>query len=187
MEDHKPMLKNSESRYGAVSITLHWLMFLLIAAVYACIELRELYPRGSDPREALKTWHFMLGLTVFCLVWVRIAIYALWPRPAIHPAPSAWQVRLARLVHLLLFLLMVGMPIGGWLILSGEGDSIPFWGLQLPPLMAQNEALAETIESVHKTVGKIGYFLIGAHALAALIHHYFLKDNTLRRMLPGGK
>lgn len=48
------------------------LMLLLFIAVYACIELRELYPKGSDPREALKSWHFMLGLSVFVLVWLRL-------------------------------------------------------------------------------------------------------------------
>ncbi len=50
-------------RYGALSIGLHWLMLLLIAAVYACIELRGNFPKGSDMREGLKTWHLMLGLT----------------------------------------------------------------------------------------------------------------------------
>ena len=58
--------------YSRVSIALHWLMLVLLAAVFACIELRVNYPRGSDIREALKTWHFMLGLLVFVLVWVRL-------------------------------------------------------------------------------------------------------------------
>ncbi len=178
------MLSQSESRYGTLSITLHWAMFVLMAAVYACIELREFFPRGSDPREALKTWHFMLGLTVFVLVWIRIAIYFFRTRPPISPAPPAWQQRLATIMHVLLLLLMVGMPIGGWLILSAEGHAIPFWGLELPPLVAENESLAHTVEEIHETVGKIGYFLIGLHALAALVHHYMLRDDTLRRMLP---
>ena len=57
------------ARYNSFSIGLHWLMLVQLIAVYACIELRELYPKGSDPREALKTWHFMLGLSVFVLVF----------------------------------------------------------------------------------------------------------------------
>ena len=60
--------KNTNYRYGSLSIGLHWLMFLLMIAVYATIELREFYPKGSDPREALKVWHFMLGLSVLALV-----------------------------------------------------------------------------------------------------------------------
>lgn len=49
--------RNNHQRYGYLSIGLHW----LILAVYACIELRELFPKHSDPRNALQTWHFMLG------------------------------------------------------------------------------------------------------------------------------
>ena len=68
------MLRNSDARYGSLAVTLHWFMLLLIAAVYACIELRVNFPRGSDPREALKTWHFMLGFGVLLLVIVRLAM-----------------------------------------------------------------------------------------------------------------
>jgi superoxide oxidase len=59
-------------RYGRLSIIIHWVTLAILIAVYACIELREIYPRGSEIREALKTWHYMLGLTVFLLVWLRI-------------------------------------------------------------------------------------------------------------------
>lgn len=61
-------IKAETARYGRLSIGLHWLMLLLIAAVYATIELKGNFPKGSEPRELLKHWHFMLGLTVFGLV-----------------------------------------------------------------------------------------------------------------------
>ncbi len=71
------------------------------------------------------------------------------------------------------------------MILSGEAKVIPFWfGLELPPLIAPNKEVAETVEEVHETFGKIGYFLIGLHALVAIAHHYLRRDNTLVRMLP---
>jgi cytochrome b561 len=177
--------KNTTSRYGAISIGLHWLMFLLIAAVYACIELRELYPKGSEPRDALKMWHFMLGLSVFVLVWLRLGLRVLQPTPAILPPPSTWQQVSAKVMHGLLYALMIGMPLAGWMILSAEGKPIPFYGLELPALIAQNEATGEWIEEIHETTGKVGYFLIGLHALAALFHHYVLRDNTFKRILPG--
>lgn len=66
--------KHTTDHYSSLSIVMHWLMLLLLVAVYACIELRELYPKGSDPRETLKQWHFMLGLAVFALVWLRLAL-----------------------------------------------------------------------------------------------------------------
>ena len=95
------------------------------------------------------------------------------------------QKLVAKLMHAALYALMIGMPLLGWLVLSAEGDPIPFFGLQLPPLIGPNEGLEETIKEIHETFGTVGYFLIGLHAAAALFHHYFVRDNTLKRMLPG--
>ncbi|MFO1377666.1 MAG: cytochrome b [Steroidobacteraceae bacterium] len=170
-------------RYGKLTIALHWFMLLLLGAVYACIELRELYPRGSDPRNLLKTWHFMLGLSVFVLVWVRIAARLAGGTPPITPPPAALQALAGRIVHLALYALMIAMPLGGWLILSAEGDAVPFFGLTLPPLVGPDKDLAELVEEIHATAGTVGYWLIGLHAAAALFHHYVLRDDTLRRML----
>jgi superoxide oxidase len=175
------------SHYDRLSISLHWIMLVLLVAVYACMELREFYPKGSDIREGMKSWHFMLGLTVLALVIVRIAVRALRPAPPITPKQPSWQRWLARSVHLLLYAFMIGMPIAGWIILSASGKTIPFFGLALPPLTGENQALAGQVKELHETAASVGYFLIGFHAAAALFHHYFVKDNTLRRMLPGRK
>lgn len=64
--------KNSDNRYSTVSIALHWLMLVLLIAVYACIELRGIFPKGSGGRTLIKEAHFMLGQTVFVLVWLRL-------------------------------------------------------------------------------------------------------------------
>jgi cytochrome b561 len=164
---------------------LHWLMLLLLVAVYACIDLREIYPKGSDPREALKAWHFMLGLSVLGLVGLRVIARLLsGPIPPIEPVPAKLQHLSAALIHLALYALLIGMPLAGWLLLSASGKPIPFFGLQLPALIGENKELAKQIKEVHETVGTIGYFLVGIHAAAALAHHYLIKDNTLLRMLP---
>ncbi|WP_417595991.1 cytochrome b [Parasphingorhabdus sp.] len=171
-------------RYGRLSIAMHWLMLLLIVAVYACIELREFYPKGSDIREGFKAWHFTLGLTVLGMVAFRIVIRIAQATPPITPEPSTWQRLLARIVHITLYLFMICMPIAGWLILSASGKPIPFFGFGLPSLIEENKDLAGQIKDLHETVGSFGYYLIGLHALAALAHHYLWKDNTLKRMLP---
>ena len=176
--------RNSTDRYGSLSIGLHWLMLLLLAAVYACIELRELFPKGSDPRDALKTWHFMLGLSVLVLVSLRFAVHLTGPIPRIVPDPLRWQKLSAKLMHLALYVLMIAMPLVGWLILSAEGKPIPFFGLQLPALIGESKYLAELTKEIHETSGTVGYYLIGLHAAAALFHHYVVRDNTLRRILP---
>lgn len=176
--------KNTHIRYGTLSIGLHWLMLLLIIAVYASINLRELYPKGSDPREALKAWHFMLGLCVFVLVSLRIYARLSGPTPSIKPELARWQHLLAKFMHIALYALMVGMPLLGWLQLSAAGKVIPFFGYELPALMGENKDLAGIVKDVHEFIGTAGYFLIGIHALAALYHHYVKHDNTLLRMLP---
>jgi cytochrome b561 len=176
--------RNSIRRYGSLSIGLHWLMLVLLATVYASIELREFFPKGSDPREALKLWHYMLGLSVLVLVLLRLAVYMIGPVLRIEPEPTAWQKLLAKLMHFALFVLMIGMPLAGWLILSAEGKPVPFFGLELPALVDENKDLAKIADEIHETAGVVGYWLIGLHAAAALFHHYVVRDDTLRRMLP---
>lgn len=175
----------TQSRYSGLSIAMHWLMLALIAGVYACIELKGNFPKGSETRELLKQWHFMLGLGVFALVWLRILGRLLSPTPPIEPAAPAWQNVLAKLMHLALYALMIGAPLAGWLILSAAGKPIPFFGLELPPLIDKNPDLAGQIKEIHETAGTVGYWLIGLHAVAALFHHFVSRDNTLTRMLPG--
>jgi len=175
---------NTTSRFGALSIGMHWLMLALLIAVYACMELRGYWPRGSDLREGLKMWHFMLGLSVFALVLLRLAIRLSGPTPLVQPELPAWQRQLSRLVHASLYAFMLAMPILGWLTLSAETKPIPFFGLQLPALIGPDKAFAHSVQDLHETIGTIGYYLIGLHAAAALFHHYVMHDNTLLRMLP---
>jgi superoxide oxidase len=180
-------LHNNTERYGSLSIGLHWFMLILLAAVYACMEFRGYFPKGSEPRELMKTWHYMLGISVLILVIVRIAINLWAPTPTIIPAPPAWQILLAKLMKFALYALMLGMPILGWLILNGSGDTVPFFGLHLPTIVAENENLVEFVEEIHEIGATVGYVLIGLHAIAGLYHHYFMKDNTLLRILPKAK
>jgi len=177
-------LRNTLQRYGSMQITLHWAMLLLLAAVYACIELRGYFPKGSDTREALKTWHFALGLTVLALATVRVVIQLLGPSPRIIPVPPRWQSITGKVVHIALYAFMLGMPIVGWLLLSAQAKVIPFFGLELPGLIPANSNVAEQLKEIHEAIGTLGYVLIGIHAAAALTHHYFVRDNTLRRILP---
>lgn len=87
-------------------------------------------------------------------------------------------------MHGLLYAFLILMPLLGWLTLSAGGKPIPFFGLELPALVGPDKALASTVKEIHETIGTVGYYLIGLHAAAALYHHYFVHDDTLRRMLP---
>jgi len=175
---------NTRSRYGAASIFFHWLMVVLIVAVYAAMDLKSLTPKGSAGRANMATWHYLLGLSVFLIVWLRLAASWIGVTPAIDPPPPAWQDRLAGLVHVLLYAFMIVMPLLGWLTVSAKGESVGLLGFTLPPLTAKNDAFAKTVKDVHESLATVGYFIIGLHALAALFHHYVVRDNTLLRMWP---
>jgi cytochrome b561 len=70
------------------------------------------------------------------------------------------------------------------LILSAANKPIPFYGFELPALIAPDMDTAKFIKGWHERIGNWGYWLIGLHALAGLYHHYVQRDNTLVRMLP---
>lgn len=178
------MKNTNANKFGALSIGLHWLMLLLLVLVYASMELRGIFPKGSASREAMKTGHYLLGLSVFILVWIRLIARLGHETPAIQPTPSKWQTYLSQAVHLALYVFMIAMPLIGWMLLSAEGKPIPFFGLQLPSLIAENKTQADQIKEWHEAIGKAGYILVGLHAVAALFHHYVVRDNTLRRMIP---
>jgi cytochrome b561 len=178
-------VKNTAERYGSISIGLHWLTFAVLVAVYACINLTEAYPEGSNFRDSLKSWHFMLGLTVLILAASRLASRIGRRAPGITPPLPLWQSRLAGAIHVALYAVMIAMPTLGWLMLSAAGKPIPFFGSLLPPLLAENRDLAHQLKEVHEVIGTIGYFLIGAHISAGLFHHFVTRDDTLVRMLPG--
>ena len=74
-------LRNRSDRYGMPSIALHWLMLLLLVAVYATVNLAEAFPKGSVQRDGLRAWHFALGLSVLVLVVVRLCLLYTSPSP----------------------------------------------------------------------------------------------------------
>ncbi|MFF7709691.1 cytochrome b/b6 domain-containing protein [Pseudomonas sp. NPDC007930] len=172
-------------RYATLSITLHWLTVLLFIALYACIELKGYVPRGTPLRAALVGGHGIFGVSIFLLVWLRLLARKLYAAPPIEPRPPRWQTGLAHATHSLLYLLMIVPPVLAWLMLALAGKPFPWLGFELPSPMAQDPDLAKTLKAVHEWIGNAGYWLIGLHALAGLFHHYVVRDNTLKRMLPG--
>jgi cytochrome b561 len=175
--------KSNQTRYGWISIAMHWLMVVLLVAVYAFMELKSLTPKGSPGRESMAWWHYSLGLAVFALVWLRLLARLTGAAPAVEPALPRWQLLFARAVQGGLYALMIALPLLGWLTLSARGVAIPFFGIELPALLGASKPLAGNLKEIHETLATAGYFLAGLHAAAALYHHYVRRDNTLRLML----
>jgi cytochrome b561 len=176
--------KSTKKGYGWPAIAMHWLVLVLLIAVYASMELKGIFAKGSPGRANMATWHYTLGLSVFCLAWLRLAIRLSGAEPLIDPAPPAWQARLATLMHWALYGLLFALPLLGWLTLSAKGKPVPFFGFELPALVAANESLGKWLKDIHETSATAGYGLIGLHAVAALYHHYARRDNCMKLMLP---
>ena len=172
-------------RYAPPSVFLHWLIALLIAIAYAAVITKGYLPRGSDQRAFSLTLHEWTGVAVLVLVVPRLLWRLIKGAPAALPG-QGWLVRTASsATHLLLYLFMFAQPILGYLTLNAGGHvlTIPGLDVALPQFVGKDDELRRSIKEIHETIGNAFYWVIGFHALAALWHHYFRRDDTLRRML----
>lgn len=177
-------INNTLKRYGSASMALHWLTVVLVIVAYLSMEYRGLWPKGSVERDLMKQAHFLAGFSILALTLLRMGWRFSQPNPAIEPALQRSMQVLAKLGHLALYAMLLGLPLLGWLALSGWGKPIELFGVAIPALIEPDKALAKTVIGWHEDIAKLGYWLIGAHALIALWHHAIRKDNTLKRMLP---
>jgi len=179
--------RNTSNSYGAVAKFLHWSIVILIIAQYVIAEAAEELPDGLD-KFAMITRHKSLGMLVLGLALLRI----LWKvaskgQPAPVPMARPQQVAAAA-GHGLLYLLLLAQPISGWMMSSAANYPVTFFGLfQFPALVAASHDLHETLEEVHEALFSALAVIAVLHALAAVYHHVWLKDDSLRRMLPFGR
>jgi len=173
-----------QQKYAPLSIALHWITVIMMLAIYATIELHEAIPRGNPLRGATEDWHIYLGICMLLLGAYRLFVNLRLKPPGISPRPPQWQIRLTSLMKIYLYILMIAMPIVGWIYLSAEGEAVKLFFIPLPGIAPISETLAGIAGEAHEIVGVSGYLFIAVHALAALYHHYLVKDDTLKRMLP---
>jgi cytochrome b561 len=177
-------LRNSPHGYGAVAKFLHWSIVILIIAQYVIIESTEDMADGPQKSQVMGL-HMSVGMLVFGLALVRIA-WKLTSGGKPEPVPMPGPQRIAAAAgHGLLYLLIIAQPLTGWVMASYGGHAPSFFGLfDFPMLVGENHDMHETFEEVHEV---LFFTLVGVavlHVLAALYHHFVMKDNSLRRMLP---
>ncbi len=177
---------NPDTQWHPVAKTLHWLLFLFVLAALVAVTVAHDHEAGSPERIGWVVWHLSFGITALVLM-----VAWLMARPRIgRPAPigAPWQRRLASLVHWGMVALVIVMPLAGLLMAQFSGHPVSFYHLvPIPPLLPANEALAERILALHKSVGApIFVLLVLVHIAGALWHHLVDKDVTLKRILPGG-
>ena len=172
------------THYTATAKSLHWLMAALIFGLLALGFYMSDLPLSPEKLQYY-SWHKWAGVTVFLLVWLRLFWRVTHRPPAFAWSMSGAQQALAHTGHLVLYLLMVAIPLSGWLMSSAKGVQTVWFGvLPLPDLLGRDKELGKQLSELHSALNIGLLVLIGGHAAAALFHHLVHKDDTLRRMLP---
>jgi len=177
-------LRNTTNRYGAVAKFLHWGIVILIIAQYVLAEAAEELEDGPDKLATIAN-HKSVGMLILLLALARIG-WKLANRGLPQPVPLPRPQRIAAAAgHGLLYLLLLVLPFSGWMMSTAAGYPTAFFGLfEFPMLMGENHDLHEALEDVHETLFNAVVVVAALHALAAVFHHVWMKDDTLRRMLP---
>ncbi len=178
------MVAPSPERYGAVAQALHWLIALLIAAMFGLGWFMTSLPIGQQKFE-LYQLHKSLGITILALVLVRLAWRLVKGAPAWPPGMRPLERRAAGLAHAALYGLILAQPVIGFLQSNAANFPVVLWERwPLPALIGSNQPLAERLLGLHGLMAFVLLLLVALHVLAALRHHFWLKDGVLQRMLP---
>ncbi len=170
--------------YRGTAKGLHWLMALLILGLIPLgLYMREL--PLSPQKLQLYSWHKWAGVTVFVLLLVRVAWRLAFPPPPLPWQMSRRQQQLAHAGHLTLYLLMLAIPVSGWLMSSAKGVPTVWFGvLPIPDLIGKDKALGAQLADLHALLSWAMVAVLVAHVGAALKHHFIDRDDVLARMLP---
>lgn len=177
------MQNNPTEHYDILGRSLHWVIVLLVSIMLLLGYLMQ------DMSPAYKFWwynlHKSIGITTLGLMLVRLG----WRLTSKQPAPprkhSFWERQLAKYIHGLFYIVLILMPLSGWLMSTASGHPPKYFWLFYWPLPLQtNHSLATIAHHTHALLAWTLIILIGLHTLAVLKHHLIDRDDTLRRMLP---
>jgi cytochrome b561 len=170
--------------YPATSKLLHWLVAASVLTTAPVAIAMTRVDKGPT-QDLLYNFHKSLGVLILLLMILRLinrlAVGAPIPEPGIEP----WQKAVSSAVHTSLYVLLLAMPVVGYIANSAYGASTPFFGLfSLPMIIEKNEALATQLFTIHRWVGFLVIGLVVMHVGAALYHYFLRGDTVLQRMLP---
>lgn len=180
-------IRNTPARWGALSQFLHWLIVALIALQATLGLTGVLLPLGME-KLAVLARHKSIGITILGLATLRLAWRWLNPTPTLPSNLSPFERFLAHFTHSALYALLFAMPLTGWIMSSARGFPVSWFNLfQLPDLVPKSQALYDAMVTTHAALAIALAATVTLHIAGALKHHFVLKDDTLRRMLPFGR
>ena len=180
-------MRSGGSRYSGPAIVLHWLIALLMCCGFG-LGLYMVELRFSPQKLSLYSYHKWIGVSVFSLTLLRLAWRLTHAPPPLPDSVARWQRAAAGAIHATLYLLMLGIPLSGWIYSSAAGvPTVPFGiaALQLPDLVARDRDLAASLKFLHLTLNYSLAAMLALHVAAALKHQFLDRDGIMQRMLPG--
>ncbi|WP_144113418.1 cytochrome b [Paraburkholderia sp. BCC1886] len=171
--------------YSGPAIALHWLIAVLIVCGFYIGWIMTDIPGFTPTKLKYFSWHKWIGVTVFALAVLRVLWRAGHRAPPLANGTPLWQKGAAHAVHGLLYLLMLAIPVTGYLYSSAAGIQVVYLGIvPLPTLIGPDDALKVVLRSVHIWLNYTLLVLVILHVLAALKHQFIDRDGLLGRMLP---
>ena len=182
------VLKNTKQYFGLVSVLLHWLSAIAVIGLFA-LGLWMTGLQYYDPwyRDA-PMLHKGIGVIFIFFLFLRLCWNLYNPTPESPPNAKRYEMVIARIVHFVLYFMLFLMLPTGYLVTTAKGHSLDVLGwFEIPSIVTGKELNIQNLESVALELHEIIAFsiigLASLHALAALKHHFFDKDNILKRML----
>ncbi|WP_200328334.1 cytochrome b [Thiocystis violacea] len=176
------------NRYTLLQRLLHWLIALIVfGLLFAGLAFWALgYDGlkglvGEDTTNTLFMAHKSFGILLLLLTLLRIVLRVRTPAPPYDPPLGALERLVGGGIHLLLYVLLIGLPIGGWIATAASGYPIQFFGMTLPGLVGENKELGEMLFFYHGLGGLIVAVLVLIH-IAAGLKHWRLKDGIMTRI-----
>ncbi|MDX1588157.1 MAG: cytochrome b [Oleiphilaceae bacterium] len=176
--------RNTPETFGWVSIVLHWGVAIVVFALFGVGLYMVDLSYYHSLYQTLPHWHRSAGLLLSAVVLLRLTWRFYSPPPEPLPSHSANDQRMAALAHWVMYLLLVGMFVSGYLMSTADGRGIKvFDWFQVPSVTGQVKNLEDWAGDLHYWLAWTLMGLVALHAAAAIKHHFVDRDSTLRRML----
>ena len=177
---------NPSQRWDPLLRNLHWIMAALLVAQWIGGKVGHEMDASPAKIDVMLT-HKSTGIVILLLALLRLGWRLYRGAPGPVPGLARWQHLAARAGHGALYLLMIALPLTGWLYNSAKGRALElYWTLPWPAIAPRNEALEHWAEEAHEVLATLFALVLAAHVLAALWHHFVRRDDTLRRMARRG-
>jgi cytochrome b561 len=177
-------MASTHRRYTPTAQALHWLVALLIVVQFVLAQMAAHLPLGVR-KLSLLAEHKSVGMTVLVLALVRVAWRFKHPPPPLPAEMRRVERFLAGASHISFYVILIAMPLSGWLMSSAKNYTVSWFGaFSWPNLIKPNEAAFSNFRTLHHLLSNTLVAIASLHIVAALKHHFWNKDDVLVRMLP---